>query len=184
MSEHSESLHFWRTSREQVRHLVVSQNVAGRIVALNDRWLCFVALDAADQQNIVAHAEGPLLKWSYYDDYALSVEFFRTSRLVGQASFVWGTGLTGQPSSASLPAQLVTALSGLGFAEESLDELKRIALDVELNKARGIAIRDRVARALGLAAYEWLSPETCLEIPLEEFQEGYPDAEDIATAEG
>jgi hypothetical protein len=175
MSERSESLHFWRLGFEDVRRLMVSQNVGGRIVACNDRWLCFVPFDQLDEDRVIANSRGLVLKWSYDDNYGLGLMFYSEGKELGQAAFIWGD----EPPSASLPAQLASALRSFEVASTNLGEIERIAQDVLARRVIAPDVRDGVGRALGLAAYEWLSPQDCLGMPIEAFRENFPDAEDI-----
>ena len=48
-----------------------------------------------------------------------------------------------------------------------------------LGRCLGSIVRDRVVEIFDLAAVEFLSPETCLQVALEDARELYPDAEDI-----
>jgi hypothetical protein len=52
-------------------------------------------------------------------------------------------------------------------ADEELDRLAREIRD----GLRGTVVRDRVAKALDIPAYEWLSPESVIETDIEEFRE-------------
>ena len=178
MSEYSASLHFWHAEPADVRRAVTAQQAAGRIVAANDQWLCFVPFDPLDEQKIIPHSKGLVLKWTYYDDYALNLEFFYDGERLDQASFIWGVELAGHPPAASVPPQLASKLRGMGLAA-SVDQLESLAPEVVTGVLASQEVRDGAARALGLAAHEWLSPQTCLGMPLDEFREGFPQAEDI-----
>jgi hypothetical protein len=175
MSERSESLHFWRSGREDVRRLVVSQNAGGRIVACNDRWLCFVPFERMEEDRVIANSKGLVLKWSYNDDYGLGLTFYRDGNELGEAAFVWGD----EPPSADLPPELASELRPLEVLSTNLGEIERVVQDVLARRVSAPDVRDRVGRALGLAAYEWLSPRDCIDMPIEAFRDSFPDAEDI-----
>lgn len=182
MSETSQSLHFWSSSKARIRRVLQdSAVVAARIVAENQRWICVVPSEIDALMEIAAAAGSLVAIWSYTEDVALEIIFYEDGREVGQLVFVWfappGFDETEpeSPIDALVDAGVLTADSGAELAE--------LREDVRFGKAQGDAVRDRAAKILGLAAYEWLSPEHCLELPLEAFRKRYPDAEDVEPEE-
>lgn len=174
----SMSLHFWHAEPDEVRRALAAQHAAGRIVAANGQWVCFVPFDPSDEQKIIPRSRGLVLKWTYYEDYAINLEFFDDGERLGQASFIWGVELAGHAPTASVPPQLGSKLRGIGLAA-SVDQRERLAPRVATGVMDPEEVRDCAARALGLAAHECLSPQTCLDMPLDEFRSDYPEAEDV-----
>lgn len=177
------SLHFWRASHDDVRQFVIGQGATGRIFASNPRWTCLVPFDRDDESRLLSHWEGIVLKWSYSEDYGLGLDFHRRGRMLGQASFIWGAVLTGQPPGGSFPGGLRSELLESGvLSTDSAADIENVIAQVAAGSISGCEVRDRVAAILELAAFEWLSPETCLQMGLEDTREDYPEAEDIEMA--
>lgn len=179
MSELSKSIHFWHTPRDAVRQPAASARAAGRIVASNTNWTCVVPFESAAFQQFAAAAPILALVWSYYDDAALNLEFVEAGSNVGVASLIWEPRLA--PSSrAGVDPALVSLLIERGvLSRASAIDFLALAQDVSNGEIAGEEVRDRVATLLGLAAYEWLSPEACVSISLEHFKSAYPEAEDL-----
>jgi hypothetical protein len=182
VSEIGSSLHFWRAGRDDAREFVVRLRAAGRIVASNDRWTCFVPFDREDEARLAVEWSGTVLRWSYSGDYGLGVDFCRDGSRCGQMSFIWGTALTGQPPGGTFERELRSVLLDSDvLSAKNADDLERVLADVAAGSSAGKRVRDHVAEILGLAAFEWLSPEICLEVSLEDARKDYPDAEDVET---
>ena len=180
MSEIGTSFHVRRASHAVVRQFVIVRQVAGRIVASNDYWTCFVPFDREDEAKLVGQWRGTVLRWSYSDDYGLGVDFYRDGSRSGQMSFIWGTALTGQPPGGTFARELRSALVDSDVLSlNNADDLERLLVEVAAGSSAGKRVRDVVAEILGLAAFEWLSPEMCLEVGLDDARKDYPDAEDV-----
>jgi hypothetical protein len=120
------------------------------------------------------------MRWSYADDYGLGLDFCDNGRMLGQASFVWGTALTGRAPGGNFPDELRSELlAGNVLTGRAIEEIQQVLADVTAGSVSGSTVRDRIAAILDLAAFAWLSPEICVREGLEELREEYPDAEDI-----
>jgi len=180
MSEVGTSLHLWRAPAADVRGFVSALGVACRIVASNSHWTCVVPFDREDEPKLLSAWTGRAIYWSYSEDYGLGLDFYESGQFVAQASFVWGTALTGEPPGGNFPAELRRKLFGdEALPESGAAELERVLADLEAGLISGSVVRDRVAHIFELAAFEWLSPELCLQMGLEDVRQEYPDAEDI-----
>ncbi len=105
MSEVSISVHFLGLSHEETRELVALAGLAGRIIATNDRWACFVPFEEDRVTEIALAAPDIALLWVYAADYALTLSFFQTQHPLGEVSIVWHRELSdppGTPPSAEL----------------------------------------------------------------------------------
>jgi hypothetical protein len=178
LSEISQSLHLWRASRTEARDLLNRLSESARIVASNDRWTCVVPVEVEALMAIARAAPAIVALWSYVDDYALEIVFFRDGTELGQLVFSWhrdaGFEATSNPESPTDELKLAGVLT-----HEAKLELAALSEEVQTGRARGEAVRDRAASLLGLAAYDWLSSETCFDISLEEHREQFPEAEDV-----
>ena len=178
MSELSQSLHFWRASHAQARELLNALSQPARIVASNDQWTCIVPTEVEALMGIAHVAPGIVALWSYVADYALEIVFFRDGEELGQLVFSWyrdaGFEATSDPESPV--AELVRV--GVLTANVAVG-LATLEKEVANGLAGSTAVRDRAASLLGLAAYEWLSPETCFDTSLEDMHKQFPEAEDI-----
>ena len=180
MSEVGTSLHFWHAPSVDVRRFVTACEVACRIVASNPLWTCVVPFDRDAEPKLLGAWSGRVMAWSYSEDYGLGLDFYEGGRFVAQASFIWGTALTAEPPGGSFPDEIRSRLFGDDALPESgASELERVLADLEAGLISGSTVRDRVAKIFELAAFEWLSPETCLQLGLADMRWEYPDAEDI-----
>ncbi|HKO53848.1 MAG TPA: hypothetical protein VJV79_39345 [Polyangiaceae bacterium] len=177
MSEVSRSLHFWKGGHAELRLLAEKQSVVGRFVGANERWACAVVYGPEDEQQLLASAPGIVLVWWYADDYALNLAFHQAGRRIGELSLAWGSAKASAPLRAPLLCWLLqeAVLDG-----SRVEQLLQLAREVDAGTLGGEPVRDRAAAILGLPAHEWLSPEMCIEVPLEQFREAYADAEDFA----
>lgn len=180
MSEVGTSLHFWRARHADIRSFATALGVACRIVASNGYWTSVVPLDREDEPKLLSGWSGRVMKWSYSDDYGLGLDFYQSGKFVGQASFIWTTGVTGEAPGGNFPEELRFWLFGLdALPESSAGEIALTLADLEAGLIPGSSVRNSVARILQLPAFQWLSPEYCLQQSLEDAREQYPDAEDI-----
>jgi hypothetical protein len=180
VSDNEASLHFWRASRDDVRQFVISCGATGRIFADNANWTCLVPFDRDDEATLLTSWQGIVLNWSYSQDYGLGLNFHQGGRILGGASFIWGTGLRAHLPGGSFSRDLCSHLvASKVLSTEDTEQLEKVLADITAGSISGSVVRDRVAKILGLAAFELLSPETCLLESLESTREDYPDAEDI-----
>ena len=179
MSEASMSVHFWRMGGDEIRQLATSQAVSSRIVASNGFWTCVVPFEAEGATQLAKVAAHIALVWSYYGDYALNLEFFDGGREAGAISLIWQPGMAPR-AHAEMPVELLSYLVTQGVltstASAELEALARAVMNEEIS---GEDVRDAAAKIFRLAAYEWLSPDVCLDKPIEAFRQWYPEAEDI-----
>jgi hypothetical protein len=180
MSEVGQSLHFWRSGHGELRDFLVTRGVTGRIVASNAQWTCFVPFDREDESRILGEWSGTAVRWSYAEDYGLGLDFYRDGRLLGQVSLIWGDALTGQPPGGNFSSELQSGLVRSGVLSTSgAAEVQLLLSAVTARTVSGSTVRDRMAKVLNVAAFEWLSPELCVQEDIELARQRYLDAEDI-----
>ena len=172
MSEQSESVHVWRQDPNAVRAAANSAHIAGRIVASNDRWTCFVPSEDETSNLFAQCVAGIALVWSYAEDFGLWLTLFESGRQVGTINFEWGTAP--QPE----VAKMHKLLSDIGIAAR-LGDLHQMASEVEPQGRAPRDVRDAIAAALGLAAWDWLSPQYSSDTALEELRLDFPEAEEV-----
>jgi hypothetical protein len=173
VGEVAHSLHFWHMTPSSVRALAVSVGTAGRIYGSNGHWTTFVPLEEEEGLTMLAHSGGLALRWIYFQDFGLGLEFWDGGAELGRAEFHWESGQT-HAVSTGLETRL--AERGLSVSIQSLLELARKVAD-RTEPPR--ALRDRAASLLGLSAYEWLSPQTVIDTAIETEREQFPEAEDV-----
>jgi hypothetical protein len=143
-----------------------------------------VPFDIDGIEKVLRGASGVVLLWSYFDDDGLQLDFWQSGRQLGQLAFAWGPYPRQQPGGEQAARKLLSVLVGLGvLATASHLALAKLVEEAGAGTVSGVAVRDRAAAALNLAAYAWLSPHACLEVPINEFLPEFPDAEDIDEAQ-
>ena len=181
MSESSNSLHFWRTNRLQLRECVRVCRAGGRIVASNEDWTCFIPFEDEFFESVALGAARLVLHWAYDEDFGLRLSFFCAGRALGRLSFECSRSeespLAAASNELSDELSVVGALSGASF-----QALRDLANEVLAGATSGTDVRDRAADILCLPAYAWLSPLNCIEQSLASFRRAFPDAEDIDEA--
>lgn len=173
MSEVSDNLHFWEATPRDVKRFALAAEVAGRIVASNERWTTFVPLEDDAGTSILLAAPVLGLRWTYFEDFGLGLAFFDAGAELGRLELGWQDA----PLSPVLP-NLMEVLRNKGVTD-SFASLEQLARAVSAGTCAPRLVRDRAAALLGLPAYEWLSPRYCRDTPLDEIQRLYPNAEDL-----
>jgi hypothetical protein len=182
MSEASESLHLFRSTPRDAERLARSSMVSLRIVASNERWTTVVTFD--DEFDLVADAAPVLsLHWSFYDDFGLTLTFYEAGREIGRLEWTWHQlpPEVLEPPSAAMRARFEEVIDRLDKhgAIASAHDVREIEGALRSGAIDPTGARERVARALDLPAYEWLSPAYCREVPLEVARQIFPEAEDV-----
>jgi len=172
MSENSESVHLWHRNASEVREIARDAGIIGRIVAHNERWTCFVPFEDGRSEFLAQKASGLALVWKYAEDFGLWITVFETGRHVGNLAFEWGVPAT--PAAERLLKWLTDR-----SAQEGLDDVLPLVAEVTPDGRNPKEVRDTVAARLGIAAYDWLSPQYARETPLEEIQDEFPEVEDV-----
>ena len=179
MSEVSTSVHFLGLGPQQTRKLAVASGFAGRIVATNQRWTCFVPFEDDQAMQVVLAASGVALLWTYAEDYALALSFFHGGALVGEGTLAWYEE-TYAPPVTPPSAELLDALAKVGvLSSEGVEQFAALTRQVAAGAIERDPVRDAAAAILGLAAYQWLSPRACLDTSVEVMRGQHPAAEDV-----
>jgi hypothetical protein len=180
MSEVSQSVHLRETSLAHAVTLLESLHKVGRVVASNSGWTSLVPADIDDLQEICREAQRAAALWSYSEDYALELLFFREGADLGRICFCWDAngGVVG--TSVYEILVLLVELERVGvITTEAGTGLLELAKKVAVSELRGKEVRDEAAAHLGLPAYAWLSHENCFEPSLDEFRLMFPEAVDV-----
>jgi hypothetical protein len=178
MSEVSISVHFLGLSHQETHQLAAESGVAGRIIATNGRWTCFVPFEENQVTEIALAVPDIALLWIYAADYALTLNFFLARHPLGEVSVVWHREPSDPPA---IPAseRLLDALAKHGVLSVEAAERFAALARSEVTPADAREVRDKAAALLGLPAYEWLSPRACLDTSVEAMRDRFSDAEDI-----
>jgi hypothetical protein len=172
MSEVSESLHLWLAKPKDARRLAVANDIAVRILGTNERWTTLVPLEDDEVEAAAEAAPGLCLHWRYFDDFGLWLAFREDGQDIGTLSWEWQETRTANESSG-----LLERLSVLGI----LSSTTTLALVDRFTSSHsdGRTLRNHVASTLGLPAHEWLSPQYCRSLSIEDERKRHPDAEDV-----
>lgn len=176
MSEAAHSLHFWHATTTATRALALSAGTPGRLFSSNNQWTTFVPLDEEEGLTMIIRAPYLALRWIYFQDFGLGLEFWEKGVELGRAEFHWETGQAHEISTA-LEARL--AERDLTLPVQSLLVL---AQSVVARSVFPDMLRDRAAALLGLPAYRMLSPASVVDTPIEAERDRFPDAEDVEIA--
>lgn len=180
MSEIATSFHFWCSDAKDLREYLLRVGVSARIVASNAHWTCIVPFSRDDDVSLMSRWAGIVMKWSYYEDYGLSLDFYHREQRLGEASFIWGMDLTDQSPGGTFPDTLRAELIGGGLLTTgNAQAISTLIEEITRGTAAGRTVRDRMGTLLRLPAFQFLSPEACLQVSLEDTRRAYPGAEDV-----
>jgi len=173
MSEVSQSLHLLHATRASTRSIALASRIAGRIIAHNGKWVTFVPFEEDEVPIMAAAVPGVCLRWVYFEDFGLHIEFWEAGVELGRVDLKWQAG-EGSVISTIQDTRLLTR--GVSLPLEPFSSLVR-SIAVQLEPPA--SLRDRAAALLELPAYQWLSPFSVLDTPLDSARQLFPEAEDV-----